>query len=63
VVLNGIIKVFIRYEDKELLLYYIQPRESCVMSFLAGIKNKPSRIFAVAEEACTLLLLPASNVE
>jgi CRP/FNR family transcriptional regulator len=63
VVLNGLVKVFTRYEDKELLLYYIQPRESCVMSFLAGIKNKPSRIFAVAEEACTLLLLPARNLE
>ena len=33
IVLTGLIKVFSRYEDKELLLYYIKPSESCVMSF------------------------------
>jgi len=32
-VLEGLIKVFTRHEDRELLLYYIEPRESCVMSF------------------------------
>ncbi|MCK6617255.1 MAG: Crp/Fnr family transcriptional regulator [Cyclobacteriaceae bacterium] len=63
IVLNGLVKVFTRHEDKELLLYYIRPRESCVMSFLAGIKNQPSRIFALAEERATLLLLPSKKVE
>lgn len=63
IVLDGLVKVFTRYEDKELLLYYIRPRESCVMSFLAGIKNQPSRIFALTEEKTLLLLLPAQKVE
>jgi CRP/FNR family transcriptional regulator len=63
IVLHGLVKVFTRFEDKELLLYYIQPSESCVMSFLAGIKNQPSRIFAQAEEKTTLLLLPSQKVE
>ena len=36
-VISGLIKVFTRFEDKELLLYYIKPNESCVMSFSAGI--------------------------
>ncbi|QOI96584.1 MAG: Crp/Fnr family transcriptional regulator [Flammeovirgaceae bacterium] len=63
IVLDGLVKVFTRYEDKELLLYYIRPRESCVMSFLAGIKNQPSRIFALAEERTTLLLLPSQKLE
>lgn len=63
IVLDGLVKVFTRYEDKELLLYYIRPRESCVMSFLAGIKNRPSRIFALAEERTKLLLLPSQKVE
>ncbi|MFN3840817.1 MAG: Crp/Fnr family transcriptional regulator [Cyclobacteriaceae bacterium] len=63
IVLDGLVKVFTRHEDKELLLYYIKPRESCVMSFLAGIKNQPSRIYAQAEEPTTLLLLPSQKVE
>lgn len=63
IVLDGLVKVFTRHEDKDLLLYYIKPHESCVMSFLAGIKNQPSRIYAQAEERTTLLLLPAQKVE
>ncbi|MCU0356111.1 MAG: Crp/Fnr family transcriptional regulator [Cyclobacteriaceae bacterium] len=63
IVLEGLVKVFTRYEDKELLLYYIEPSESCVMSFLAGIKNLPSKIFAHTETDTKLLLLPSSSVE
>jgi CRP/FNR family transcriptional regulator len=62
-VLEGLIKVYTRNEDRELLLYYIEPRESCVMSFLAGIKNQPSKIFATTELPSKLLLLPARNLE
>jgi CRP/FNR family transcriptional regulator len=63
VVLEGLIKVFTRNEDKELLLYYIEPKESCVMSFLAGIKSNPSKIFAVTEKHTQALLLPSQKVE
>ncbi len=62
-VLEGLIKVFTRNEDRELLLYYIEPRESCVMSFLAGIKNKPSKIFAITEKPTKVILLPSQKVE
>jgi len=31
-VIEGLIKVYTKQEDKELLLYYIQPEESCIMS-------------------------------
>lgn len=61
-VLKGLIKVFTRYEDKELLLYYIKPNESCVMSFAASLKNEPSRIFAITEEQTEVLLLPVNKV-
>lgn len=63
IVLKGLIKVFSRYEDKELLLYYIKPSESCVMSFSASLKNTPSQVFAVTEEETTVLLLPVNKVE
>ncbi|WP_456423536.1 Crp/Fnr family transcriptional regulator [Lutibacter sp.] len=62
IVLTGLIKVFSRYEDKELLLYYIKPSESCVMSFSASLKNTPSQVFAITEEDTTVLLLPASKI-
>ena len=60
--MEGLIKVFSRRDDKELLLYYIKPEESCIMSFAAGIKNEPSMIYAVTEEDTTALLLPADKV-
>ena len=62
IVLEGLIKVFSRHEEKELLLYYIKPQESCIMSFAAGMKNEPSKIFAVAEEDTSALLLPTDKV-
>lgn len=62
IVVEGLIKVFTRHEDKELLLYYIRPRESCIMSFAASIKNEPSEVFAITEEDTTALLLPVDKV-
>ncbi|MEQ9403998.1 MAG: Crp/Fnr family transcriptional regulator [Cyclobacteriaceae bacterium] len=62
IVLKGLIKVFTRQEGKELLLYYIRPNESCIMSFSSGINNRPSRIYAVSEENTTALLIPTDKV-
>jgi len=60
--LKGLIKVFSRHNNKELLLYYIEPNESCVMSFAASLKNEPSKIFALTEEDTTAILLPVDKV-
>lgn len=62
IVLDGLIKVFTRNEDKELLLYYIKPNDSCIMSFSASLKNEPSKVFALTEEDSTVLLLPVDKV-
>jgi len=62
IVLEGLIKVFTRHEDKDLLLYYIKPDESCIMSFAASLKNEPSKVFASTEEDTTALLLPVDKV-
>lgn len=62
IVIEGLIRVFTRYEDKELLLYYIKPNESCVMSFSTSIKNEPSKVYAITEEDTTVLLLPVDKV-
>jgi CRP/FNR family transcriptional regulator len=62
IVLEGLVKVFTRIEEKELLLYYIGSKQSCIMSFSAGLSNAPSRIFAITEDASTLLLLPTERL-
>jgi CRP/FNR family transcriptional regulator, anaerobic regulatory protein len=61
-VLQGSIKVFTRHEEKELLLYYIENGESCIMSFTAGLKNNPSKVFAITEEDTLLVLMPADKM-
>lgn len=59
---KGLIKVFTRYEDRELLLYYIRPEESCIMSFSSGFNDEPSQVYAVAEEDTEVLLLPVREL-
>ncbi len=63
VVVEGLVKVFTRRENKELLLYYIQPKESCIMSFAAGLKNEPSKVYAQTEESSAILLLPMDKIQ
>ena len=62
VVLSGLLKVFTRYEDRELLLYYIAPEESCIMSFSSGLHGEPSQVFAQTEADSELLLLPVREL-
>lgn len=62
VVITGLIKVFTSFEEKELLLYYIQPNQSCVKSFSAALKNQPCNLFARTEEDSRILLIPIDKV-
>ena len=58
IVINGLIKVYSRFDEKELLLYYIESAQSCVMTFYAALKNTPSKVFAITEEDSKVLLIP-----
>lgn len=59
IVIKGSIKVSKLDEDgKEILLYYIKPGESCVMSFLGATCNGTSKIRAIVEERAEVLMLP-----
>ena len=62
VVLEGMVKVYAGEDNKEILLYYIQPGETCVMSFSAVLKNDRSKVFAITKETTTALLLPAEKL-
>lgn len=60
---SGLLSVFRTDEDgKEILLYYIQPGESCIMSFLAGMNDDTAKVKAIAEEDSELILIPVDKV-
>jgi CRP/FNR family transcriptional regulator len=63
IVLDGAIKV-IRTDDdgREILLYYISPGESCIMSFLGGMHHETSKVKAVAEETSEVMFIPIEKV-
>ncbi len=61
-VIEGLVRVYMDHEGKELLLYYMQPSESCVMSFSALLGHSPSRINAVTGSPTKLLLVSESDV-
>ena len=64
VVVSGSIKVFRTEEDgREILLYYLTPGESCIVSILAGMKNETSKIKAIVEEDAELMLIPADKAK
>lgn len=61
-ILSGMVKVYSMFDGRELLLYYIKPKQSCVMSFSAASCNNPSEIYAIAETGCEILLLPTNRI-
>lgn len=63
IVIDGLVKVFVDYGDKQLLLYYIEPLQSCVMSFTAILKQQPSQIFAITEKPSKIILIPIVKVQ
>jgi CRP/FNR family transcriptional regulator len=63
IVTKGSIRVMRSDEDgRELLLYYIQAGESCIMSFLGGIHHDTSKVKAIAEEETEILFIPIDKV-
>ena len=59
IVIKGSVKVSrIDEEGKELLLYYVNPKESCAMTFTCCMQQFPSEIKAVAEEDVEMLMIP-----
>ncbi|WP_423779208.1 Crp/Fnr family transcriptional regulator [Cyclobacterium marinum] len=64
ILLSGSIKVLrLDEEGRELLLYYIDPGETCALSLTCCSSYKPSEIRAVAEEDCVILSVPVYKHE
>lgn len=63
IVLKGLIKVFKEEENgNEVLLYYITPGESCILSIVAAEKNEKSKIKAVVEEKSEIVVIPTAKI-
>jgi CRP/FNR family transcriptional regulator, anaerobic regulatory protein len=61
-VINGSLKVMrTDINGQEILLYYITPGESCIMSFLGGIHNETSKVKAIVEEDAEILFIPVEK--
>jgi CRP/FNR family transcriptional regulator len=64
IIIEGNVKVSRMDEDgRELLLYYINPNESCAMTFTCCLQQYPSEIRAVAEDNVTMLAIPVSVMD
>lgn len=62
-VVSGTIRVSrVDESGKELLLYYVNPSESCAMTFTCCMENHSSEIKAVAEDDVELILIPAHKM-
>lgn len=60
--IRGLVKVYKEEEDgNEVLLYYIEPGQSCIVSFVTRLKNEKSTVRAVVEEGSQIILLPADK--
>lgn len=63
VVLDGSVKVLrVDEEQNELVLYYLESGEACIMSFLAGLNNKANKVKAIAQEPCKILFIPVNEM-
>lgn len=62
IVLNGSIRVFQTYEDREILLYYVTPLKTCIMSLSACLFNNKSLSNAVCEADTGVLLIPSNYI-
>lgn len=62
-VIKGRIKV-IREDitDKELLMYYIEPGESCILSITAMLSFGKSKVTAICERPSEVMILPRDQV-
>lgn len=62
-VISGLIKVYKEEENgNEVLLYYIKPGESCIMSIMAAEKNLRVNVKAVVEEDATIIVIPSDKL-
>lgn len=63
IVIRGRVKVVRSDEIRELVLYYLQPGDGCVMSFMAALFNETQSVRMVADETCEVAFVPIDKVK
>lgn len=64
IVVSGTLKISRKEaEGRELLLYYVNPDESCAMTFTCCMQQQPSEVRVVAETDSELLVIPISVMD
>jgi CRP/FNR family transcriptional regulator, anaerobic regulatory protein len=63
VVESGRVKVIRSDADKELVLYYLQPGDGCVMSFMAALFNETQGVRMVADQECKVSFVSIDEVQ
>ena len=58
VVIQGLIRVYRQWEDREILLYYVGPEQTCMMSLSSAYFNNISAANGMAMEPTDILILP-----
>jgi CRP/FNR family transcriptional regulator, anaerobic regulatory protein len=62
IVLKGSIRVFQKKEDREVLLYYVRPEQTCTMSMAAAYFDNKSSSFGIANEPTEVLVFPSQLI-
>ncbi len=59
IVINGLLRVYQEKEDREILLYYVEPEQTCMMSLSSAYFDYNSTANGIAIEPSEILVLPA----
>lgn len=59
IVIKGLLRVYQQKEDREILLYYVGPEQTCMMSLSSAYFDYNSTANGVAMEPTEILVLPA----
>jgi len=62
IVISGAILVFQQRENREILLYYVRPEETCTMSLAAAYFENKSSSHGVATELTEALIFPSNLI-
>tara|TARA_B110000967_G_scaffold16632_1_gene15762 strand:+ start:458 stop:1084 length:627 start_codon:yes stop_codon:yes gene_type:complete len=57
-VITGKVRVWQEHEDRQILLYYVNPVQTCVLSLSATFRDCKSSVNAKTEEATTIIKIP-----
>lgn len=62
IVMEGAIRVFQTRTNREILLYYVEPSQTCMMSLSASFFNHSSSIHAIATKPTKILAIPVKYI-